>query len=198
VRGRFVIAADREVHHGVYEAGLTPDGFIDHSICADCWASTRDWSLQFSIQLLSTSRRSIWESSHAWSRRGTPRDCDRVRLELATWGRRSRYRGVKRLLIASAVAGLEEQMGRETETICAARMDQDGTRGHRGFVEKRRPKFHRRVILTVFLVGVVRSSTRSEVSIAKANWFFAIFVGGRFANRPTRNQSALFRVRPID
>ena len=43
--------------------------------------------------------------------------------ELAT-GPTLAYRGVKRLLIDSAVAGLEEQMGRETETHLRHRMDQ--------------------------------------------------------------------------
>jgi 2-(1,2-epoxy-1,2-dihydrophenyl)acetyl-CoA isomerase len=60
--------------------------------------------------------------------------------ELAT-GPTLAYRGVKRLLIDSAVAGLEEQMGRETETICAAAWTKDAREGIAAFVEKRRPKF---------------------------------------------------------
>jgi 2-(1,2-epoxy-1,2-dihydrophenyl)acetyl-CoA isomerase len=51
------------------------------------------------------------------------------------------YRGVKRLLIDSAVAGLEEQMGRETETICATAWTKDAREGIAAFVEKRAPKF---------------------------------------------------------
>ena len=60
--------------------------------------------------------------------------------ELAT-GPTLAYRGVKRLLIDSAVAGLEEQMGRETETICATAWTKDAREGIAAFVEKRRPKF---------------------------------------------------------
>jgi 2-(1,2-epoxy-1,2-dihydrophenyl)acetyl-CoA isomerase len=51
------------------------------------------------------------------------------------------YRGVKRLIIDSAITGLEEQMGRETETICAASWSKDAREGIAAFVEKRRPKF---------------------------------------------------------
>jgi 2-(1,2-epoxy-1,2-dihydrophenyl)acetyl-CoA isomerase len=60
--------------------------------------------------------------------------------ELAT-GPTLAYRGVKRLLIDSAVAGLEEQMGRETETICTTSWTKDAREGIAAFVEKRRPKF---------------------------------------------------------
>ncbi len=60
--------------------------------------------------------------------------------ELAT-GPTLAYRGVKRLLIDSAVAGLEEQMGRETETICATAWTKDAREGIAAFVEKRKPKF---------------------------------------------------------
>lgn len=60
--------------------------------------------------------------------------------ELAT-GPTLAYRGVKRLLIDSAVAGLEEQMGRETETICATAWTKDAREGIAAFVEKRPPKF---------------------------------------------------------
>jgi 2-(1,2-epoxy-1,2-dihydrophenyl)acetyl-CoA isomerase len=60
--------------------------------------------------------------------------------ELAT-GPTLAYRGVKRLIIDSAVAGLEEQMGHETETICAAAWTKDAREGIAAFVEKRRPKF---------------------------------------------------------
>jgi len=48
---------------------------------------------------------------------------------------------VKRLLIDSAVAGLEEQMGRETETICATAWTRDAREGIAAFVAKRPPKF---------------------------------------------------------
>ena len=51
------------------------------------------------------------------------------------------YRGVKRLIIDSAVAGLEEQMGRETETICGTAWTKDAREGIAAFVEKRRPQF---------------------------------------------------------
>jgi 2-(1,2-epoxy-1,2-dihydrophenyl)acetyl-CoA isomerase len=60
--------------------------------------------------------------------------------ELAT-GPTLAYRGVKRLIIDSAVAGLEEQLGRETETICAAAWTKDAREGIAAFIEKRRPKF---------------------------------------------------------
>jgi 2-(1,2-epoxy-1,2-dihydrophenyl)acetyl-CoA isomerase len=60
--------------------------------------------------------------------------------ELAT-GPTQAYRGIKRLLIDSAVAGLEEQMGRETETLCSAAWTKDAREGIAAFVAKRAPKF---------------------------------------------------------
>ena len=60
--------------------------------------------------------------------------------ELAT-GPTLAYRGVKRLLIDSAVAGLEEQMGRETETICSTAWTKDAREGIAAFVAKGPPKF---------------------------------------------------------
>ncbi len=60
--------------------------------------------------------------------------------ELAT-GPTLAYRGVKRLLIDSAVAGLEEQMGRETETICSTAWTKDAREGIAAFAAKRPPKF---------------------------------------------------------
>ena len=43
--------------------------------------------------------------------------------------------------IDSAVAGLEEQMGRETETICSTAWTKDAREGIAAFVAKRPPKF---------------------------------------------------------
>jgi 2-(1,2-epoxy-1,2-dihydrophenyl)acetyl-CoA isomerase len=52
------------------------------------------------------------------------------------------YRGVKRLLIDSANSPLEEQMGRETETICATAWSHDAREGIAAFLAKRAPKFN--------------------------------------------------------
>ena len=51
------------------------------------------------------------------------------------------YRGVKRLLLDSATSTLEEQMARETETICATAWSRDAREGIAAFVGKRAPKF---------------------------------------------------------
>ncbi|HVN28833.1 MAG TPA: enoyl-CoA hydratase-related protein [Candidatus Binataceae bacterium] len=51
------------------------------------------------------------------------------------------YRGVKRLMMNSAVSSLEEQMGRETETICGVASGRDAREGIAAFVAKRRPSF---------------------------------------------------------
>src|SRR5262249_31716211 len=51
------------------------------------------------------------------------------------------YRGVKRLILESAVTGLEAQMGSETETICSAAWTKDAREGIAAFVAKRPPKF---------------------------------------------------------
>ena len=51
------------------------------------------------------------------------------------------YRGVKRLMLESATSELDEQMGRETETICATSMTRDAREGIAAFLAKRPPKF---------------------------------------------------------
>jgi len=51
------------------------------------------------------------------------------------------YRGVKRLILESSTAGLEDQMGRETETICGVSSTRDAREGIAAFVAKRRPNF---------------------------------------------------------
>jgi len=51
------------------------------------------------------------------------------------------YRGVKRMILDSATTGLEDQMGRETETICGIASTRDAREGIAAFIEKRRPKF---------------------------------------------------------
>ncbi len=51
------------------------------------------------------------------------------------------HRGVKRLLLDSATSTLEEQMSRETETICATAWTHDAREGIAAFVAKRAPKF---------------------------------------------------------
>ena len=51
------------------------------------------------------------------------------------------HAGIKRLLIESATSQLEEQMGRETETICSIAWSKDAREGIEAFVAKRAPKF---------------------------------------------------------
>jgi 2-(1,2-epoxy-1,2-dihydrophenyl)acetyl-CoA isomerase len=51
------------------------------------------------------------------------------------------YAGIKKLLIESATSELEEQMGRETETICTAAWSSDAREGIDAFVSKRTPRF---------------------------------------------------------
>lgn len=51
------------------------------------------------------------------------------------------YLGVKRLLLDSATSALEEQMGRETETICSTAWTKDAREGIAAFVGKRAPSF---------------------------------------------------------
>lgn len=51
------------------------------------------------------------------------------------------YGGVKRLLLESATGELDEQMGRETETICAAAWTKDAREGIAAFLAKRKPTF---------------------------------------------------------
>lgn len=51
------------------------------------------------------------------------------------------YAGVKKLLIDTWTNSLEEQMGRETETICSASWSRDAREGIAAFLEKRAPKF---------------------------------------------------------
>jgi 2-(1,2-epoxy-1,2-dihydrophenyl)acetyl-CoA isomerase len=51
------------------------------------------------------------------------------------------YAGIKRLLVESATSELQEQMGRETETICSAAWTKDAREGIEAFVAKRAPKF---------------------------------------------------------
>jgi 2-(1,2-epoxy-1,2-dihydrophenyl)acetyl-CoA isomerase len=51
------------------------------------------------------------------------------------------YGGVKRLFLESATGELDEQMGRETETICAAAWSKDAREGIAAFLSKRAPTF---------------------------------------------------------
>lgn len=51
------------------------------------------------------------------------------------------YAGLKRLFIESSGNTLEEQMGRETETICSTAWTKDAREGIAAFVGKRAPKF---------------------------------------------------------
>lgn len=51
------------------------------------------------------------------------------------------YAGIKKLLIESATSELEEQMGRETETICSTAWTKDAREGIEAFVSKRAARF---------------------------------------------------------
>ena len=51
------------------------------------------------------------------------------------------YAGIKKLLIESATSELEQQMGRETETICSTAWSKDAREGIEAFVAKRAPRF---------------------------------------------------------
>jgi len=125
----FVIAAESAKFTMAYTKAGSPPMVHRHSICRGLLGLDARWSLQFSIQCSQLSRRSIWESSHAWfPTRNSSRLRPRSPKNFAT-GPTLAYRGVKRLLIDSAVAGLEEQMGRETETICAAAWTKDAREG---------------------------------------------------------------------
>ncbi len=51
------------------------------------------------------------------------------------------YGGIKRLFLDSGASELEEQMGRETESVCAAAWTRDAREGIAAFLAKREPKF---------------------------------------------------------
>jgi 2-(1,2-epoxy-1,2-dihydrophenyl)acetyl-CoA isomerase len=51
------------------------------------------------------------------------------------------YGGIKRLFLESATGELDEQMGRETETICSAAWSKDAREGIAAFLAKRAPTF---------------------------------------------------------
>jgi 2-(1,2-epoxy-1,2-dihydrophenyl)acetyl-CoA isomerase len=141
VMGDIVIAADTARFTMAYtSAGLSPDGGSSYNI-PRLIGMRRAQELMLTNRLLSASQAAEWGLITDVV---APEDLMAKTRQLATemaHGPTAAYGSVKRLLLTSLSAGLEEQMEIESQEISANGRGVDGQEGITAFLNKRKPSF---------------------------------------------------------